>query len=156
MQRVPRRVHLMAGERILWRSTVGNESTIDLLDDDLLWRKNRAVIGRPIARSSCSHTLMRRGSGSCIIPLRAKKPPPLTMVASTFLYAFQRSIPPCASIILASNAFIDASLMHGSEHIQTVVFHIDVFKARRPDRCHLRDVTLPILSNESERYRLAR
>ena len=49
---------------------------------------------------------MRRGFASCGTPLSAKKPPPLTIVASTFSYQCQRSVPPCASIILTSNSFI--------------------------------------------------
>src|SRR5215469_13962852 len=50
--------------------------------------------------------VMRRGFASCGTPLSAKNPPPLTIVASTFSYQCQRSVPPCASIILTSNSFI--------------------------------------------------
>src|SRR5258708_39424508 len=49
---------------------------------------------------------MRRGLGSCATPLSGNKPPPLTIVASTLSYRFQRSMPPCASIIRASSSFI--------------------------------------------------
>src|ERR1700730_778683 len=49
---------------------------------------------------------MRRGLGSCSTPLSANKPPPLTIVASTLSYSFQRSMPPCASITWASSPFI--------------------------------------------------
>src|SRR4029077_1654851 len=49
---------------------------------------------------------MWRGLGSWGTPLSGKNPPPLTIVASTFLYPFQRSRPPWASRILPSSSFI--------------------------------------------------
>src|SRR5580692_10954382 len=49
---------------------------------------------------------MWRGLGSWGTPLSAKNPPPLTIVASTLLHAFQRSRPPWVSRILPSSSFI--------------------------------------------------
>src|SRR5258708_39548367 len=49
---------------------------------------------------------MWRGLESWGPPLRGKSPPPLTIAASTFLYAFQRSRPPWVSRILPSSSFI--------------------------------------------------
>src|ERR1700682_6151024 len=49
---------------------------------------------------------MRRGLGSCGTPLSGNMPPPLVIVASTFLYPVQRSMPPWASRILPSSSFM--------------------------------------------------
>jgi hypothetical protein len=63
-------------------------------------------------RSSRSHTVVRRGVGSCGTPFSAKSPPPLTRVASTLSYPFHLSTPPCASSTLASNSFIRVPRCH--------------------------------------------
>src|SRR5271156_1678380 len=44
------------------------------------------------------------------MPLSGKKPPPLTIVASTLSYALQRSRPPCVSRIEARSLFIETSV----------------------------------------------
>src|SRR3984893_2305122 len=66
---------------------------------------------------------MRRGLGSCGTPLSEKNPPPLAIVASTFLYPFQRSMPPWASRILPSSSFIRYPLTCLSLSITSVEQH---------------------------------
>src|SRR5262249_54495582 len=110
MQRIPGRMHLVPGKRIPRHAPLGNHRAVELLDRDAIGGEHRALIGRAIGvtddRSSCSHTVMRRGFASCKTPFKAKKPPPLTMVASTLLYVRQRSRPPCASRTFVSNSFM--------------------------------------------------
>ena len=110
MQLVPRSLHLMAGEGVRRREALRDDRAVDLLDGDPIRCEHRALVGGPVGhtdeRCSCSQTVIRRGSGSWISPFSAKKPPPLMIDAVTAWYAFQRSIPPCASMTSARSLFI--------------------------------------------------
>src|ERR1700737_800609 len=48
MERVPRRVHLVARERVLRRTALRNYCSIKLLDGNPIWREHRALIGSPV------------------------------------------------------------------------------------------------------------
>src|SRR5215469_392134 len=87
-----------------------------LCDVDIV-RRSGCPYGHTDERSSCSQAVIRRGVASGIIPFSAKNPPPLTIVASTFSYSRQRSMPPWASRILLSSWFINSStyLAHDQE-----------------------------------------
>src|SRR6516225_3123334 len=118
MKRIPRRTHLMAGERIPRCISFCNQCTVQffmaiLCDVDIV-RRSGCPYGHKDERSSCSQAVVRRGVASGSIPFSAKKPPPLTMVASTFSYSRQRSMPPWASRILLSSWFIIPPLSSSS------------------------------------------
>src|SRR5262249_56932325 len=69
--------------------------------------------------SSCSETLIRRGSGSCVRFFMPQRVPPVTIVATTRLNLRQRSNPPWAATMLASNLFTVG--LH--EVLPLLVFH---------------------------------
>ena len=47
MEWVPGRAHLMAGERVSGGVTLRNNRAVELLYDNSLWRKHRALIRSP-------------------------------------------------------------------------------------------------------------
>ena len=70
MQRVPRRVHLVAGKRIPRRIALGDHCAIELLDRDPFWCKHRALIGSPIWRDRRSFLVQPNGHAPRVCILR--------------------------------------------------------------------------------------
>src|SRR6516225_1668451 len=70
MQRVPRRVHLVAGKRIPRRIALGDHGAIELLDRDPLRCKHRALIGSPIGRDRRAFLVQPYGHTARVCILR--------------------------------------------------------------------------------------
>src|SRR5215831_5528706 len=60
MQFIPRRTHLVARERILRRTTLRNNSAVELLDRDSFWGGHCALVRRTVGRNRGS-LLMKPG-----------------------------------------------------------------------------------------------
>src|SRR6516164_6959677 len=70
MQRVPGRVHLVSGERILRHEPLGNDGSVELLDRDPVGREHRALIGRAIRRDRRSLLMQPYGHAARICVLQ--------------------------------------------------------------------------------------